>query len=38
VRGGLEAAGGFSLEAPEGVRFIIRSRLLTPAENAVLNP
>ncbi len=24
---------GFSLEAPEGVRFIIRSRLLTPAEN-----
>jgi uncharacterized protein (DUF779 family) len=30
--------GGFSLEAPEGVRFLIRSRLLTPAENAVLNP
>jgi len=24
--------GGFSLEAPEGVRFIIRSRLLTDAE------
>src|SRR6201995_3354059 len=23
---------GFSLEAPEGVRFLIRSRLLTPAE------
>lgn len=23
---------GFSLEAPEGVRFIIRSRLLTPGE------
>lgn len=23
---------GFSLEAPEGVRFIIRSRLLTPTE------
>ena len=30
--------GGFSLEAPEGVRFLIRSRLLTPAENAALNP
>lgn len=29
---------GFSLEAPEGVRFIIRSRLFTPEENAVLNP
>ena len=29
---------GFSLEAPEGVRFLIRSRLLTPAEDAVLNP
>ncbi len=29
---------GFSLEAPEGVRFLIRSRLLTPEENAVLNP
>jgi len=30
--------GGFSLEAPEGVRFLIRSRLLTPEENAALNP
>ena len=29
---------GFSLEAPEGVRFLIRSRLLTRAENAILNP
>ena len=29
---------GFSLEAPEGVRFLIRSRLLTPEENAELNP
>jgi len=29
---------GFSLEAPEGVRFIIRSRLLTATENAALNP
>jgi len=29
---------GFSLEAPEGVRFIIRSRLFTAEENAVLNP
>jgi len=29
---------GFSLEAPEGVRFLIRSRLLTPEENATLNP
>jgi uncharacterized protein len=28
--------GGFSLEAPEGVRFLIRSRLLTAAENAAL--
>ncbi|WP_329409622.1 DUF779 domain-containing protein [Nocardia vinacea] len=27
---------GFSLEAPEGVRFIIRSRLLTDEETAVL--
>jgi uncharacterized protein len=27
---------GFSLEAPEGVRFLIRSRLLTPQENAAL--
>jgi len=29
---------GFSLEAPEGVRFLIRSRLLTAEENAILNP
>lgn len=29
---------GFSLEAPKGVRFLIRSRLLTPAEIAALNP
>ena len=28
--------GGFSLEAPEGVRFLIRSRLLTIAESAAL--
>ena len=28
---------GFSLEAPEGMRFLIRSRLLTEEENAVLN-
>jgi uncharacterized protein (DUF779 family) len=28
---------GFSLEAPEGVRFLIRSRLLTAEEDAVLN-
>ncbi len=28
---------GFSLEAPEGVRFLIRSRLLTDEESAVLN-
>jgi uncharacterized protein (DUF779 family) len=27
---------GFSLEAPEGVRFLIRSRLLTAAEQAAL--
>jgi len=27
---------GFSLEAPEGVRFLIRSRLLTPEELAAL--
>ena len=27
---------GFSLEAPEGVRFLIRSRLLTPEEDAAL--
>jgi uncharacterized protein len=30
--------GGFSLEAPEGYRFLIRSRMFTPEENAVLNP
>jgi len=30
--------GGFSLEAPEGVRFIIRSRLFTPEEAADLAP
>ncbi|MFC6015795.1 DUF779 domain-containing protein [Plantactinospora solaniradicis] len=29
--------GGFSLEAPEGVRFLIRSRMLTPEEDAALN-
>jgi uncharacterized protein (DUF779 family) len=29
---------GFSLEAPEGVRFLIRSRLLTVDESAALNP
>jgi uncharacterized protein len=28
---------GFSLEAPEGVRFLIRSRLLTDAELAALD-
>ena len=28
---------GFSLEAPEGVRFVIRSRMLTEAELAVLD-
>ena len=28
---------GFSLEAPHGVRFIIRSRLLTDAELAALD-
>ncbi|MFC1421067.1 DUF779 domain-containing protein [Streptacidiphilus cavernicola] len=28
--------GGFSLEAPEGMRFLIRSRLLTPEETAEL--
>jgi uncharacterized protein (DUF779 family) len=27
---------GFSLEAPEGVRFLIRSRVLTPGELAAL--
>jgi uncharacterized protein (DUF779 family) len=29
--------GGFSLEAPEGVRFLIRSRLLTKEELALLD-
>jgi uncharacterized protein (DUF779 family) len=29
--------GGFSLEAPEGVRFLIRSRLLTDEEVAALD-
>ncbi len=29
---------GFSVEAPEGVRFLIRSRLFSDAESAVLNP
>ena len=29
---------GFSLEAPEGVRFMIRSRLFTDAEEAELEP
>jgi len=29
--------GGFSLEAPEGMRFLIRSRLLTPEELAELD-
>lgn len=29
--------GGFSLEAPEGMRFLIRSRVLTPEEIAVLD-
>jgi uncharacterized protein (DUF779 family) len=28
---------GFSVEAPEGVRFIIRSRLLTDSETEVLD-
>ena len=28
---------GFSLEAPEGVRFLIRSRVFTAAEQEVLN-
>ncbi|SDY71909.1 hypothetical protein SAMN05444365_103240 [Micromonospora pattaloongensis] len=28
---------GFSLEAPEGVRFLIRSRVLTPSELAALD-
>jgi len=30
--------GGFSVEAPEGVRFLIRSRLLSDDELAVLPP
>ncbi len=30
--------GGFSLEAPEGVRFLIRSRLLTDDETVTLPP
>jgi uncharacterized protein (DUF779 family) len=30
--------GGFSVEAPEGVRFLIRSRLLTDDELAALPP
>lgn len=29
---------GFSLEAPDGVRFLIRSRLLTDEESLALNP
>ncbi len=29
---------GFSLEAPEGVRFLIRSRLFTDEETAALEP
>jgi uncharacterized protein (DUF779 family) len=29
---------GFSLEAPEGVRFLIRSRLFTDEESAALRP
>ncbi len=29
---------GFSVEAPEGVRFMIRSRLFTDEESAELNP
>jgi uncharacterized protein (DUF779 family) len=29
--------GGFSLEAPEGMRFLIRSRMLTPEEITVLD-
>jgi uncharacterized protein len=28
---------GFSVEAPEGVRFLIRSRLFTDDESAALN-
>lgn len=30
--------GGFSVEAPEGVRFLIRSRLFTEEEYAALTP
>ena len=30
--------GGFSVEAPEGVRFLVRSRLLLDEELAVLEP
>ena len=30
--------GGFSLEAPEGVRFLTRSRVFTDAEAAALKP
>ncbi len=33
----LGAAGGFSLEAPEGVRFLTRSRVFTDEEVDVLN-
>ena len=29
--------GGFSLEAPEGIRFLTRSRLFTPEEQALLS-
>ncbi|MEM9387719.1 MAG: DUF779 domain-containing protein [Pseudomonadota bacterium] len=29
---------GFSLEAPEGVRFLLRSRVLTEEEQTALNP
>src|SRR5438445_12690088 len=29
--------GGFSVEAPEGIRFLIRSRLFTDEESAALN-
>jgi uncharacterized protein (DUF779 family) len=29
---------GFSVEAPEGVRFLIRSRLFTDAESEQLQP
>ena len=30
--------GGFSLEAPDGMRFLTRSRLFTPAEMECLEP